>query len=159
MNTRAETTRRQKGQSLVEFAISFTVIALLLAGIVDLGRGLFYWLALRDAAQEAAVFASICPDDLAKIQNRAVTSSHAPVDFTSPAHSGNISIDCAFVSDGASCGSETPTVGNGIRITITYSNFPITMPMLGAVVGSQTLTLRATVEDTILRATCCPHCH
>ncbi len=150
-----ETTHKQKGQSLVEFAISFTVIMLLLAGIVDLGRALFYWLALRDAAQEAAVYASICPTNLTEIEKRAVTSSHAPVDFAVEPHSTNMNLQCTYISTGALCGTgAAPAIGSGVRVTITYNNFPLMMPFIGTILGSQTLTLKATVEDTILRLDC-----
>ena len=47
----------EKGQSMVELAVSVVVLLILLAGVVDLGRLAFYYITLRDAAQEAA---SLC---------------------------------------------------------------------------------------------------
>ena len=54
--------RAQEGQSLVEVAISFSLLVLLLGGLVDLGRAFFIFIALEDAAGEAALFAPIEPD-------------------------------------------------------------------------------------------------
>src|SRR5438132_3862474 len=46
--------RRQKGQSLVEFAISSLVLILLLMGLLDLSRAFYYSVNLQGAAREGA---------------------------------------------------------------------------------------------------------
>src|SRR5262252_6731897 len=46
--------RRQRGQSLVEFAISSTVLLLLAMGLIDLSRAFYYSVALQGAAREGA---------------------------------------------------------------------------------------------------------
>ena len=51
----------EKGQSLVELAISLTFILILLAGVVYFGIGLFYYIAMRDAVQEGALYGSMNP--------------------------------------------------------------------------------------------------
>ncbi|HEX2646503.1 MAG TPA: TadE family protein [Candidatus Dormibacteraeota bacterium] len=45
---------KQKGQSLVEFAISSTVLLLLAMGLIDLSRAFYYSVALQGAAREGA---------------------------------------------------------------------------------------------------------
>lgn len=51
-----ETSRgpRQRGQSLVEFALSSVVLLLLVGGLVDIGRGIFITQVLSSAAREGA---------------------------------------------------------------------------------------------------------
>ena len=49
----------ERGQSLVEFAISLVIILWLLAGAVEFGIALFQYIQLRDAAQEGALYGSI----------------------------------------------------------------------------------------------------
>ena len=44
----------QRGQSLVEFAISSVVLVLLVGGLVDVGRAIFYSEVLSNAAREGA---------------------------------------------------------------------------------------------------------
>src|SRR4030088_2894504 len=44
----------QRGQSLVEFAISSIVLLLLMMGLLDLSRALYYAVNLQGAAREAA---------------------------------------------------------------------------------------------------------
>jgi len=45
---------KQRGQSLVEFAISSTVLLLLAMGLIDLSRAFYYSVALQGAAREGA---------------------------------------------------------------------------------------------------------
>ena len=46
--------RRQRGQSLVEFDISSTVLLLLAMGLIDLSRAFYYSVSLQGAAREGA---------------------------------------------------------------------------------------------------------
>src|SRR5205814_8513346 len=46
--------RRQRGQSLVEFAISSTVLLLLMMGLLDLSRAFYFSVSLQGAAREGA---------------------------------------------------------------------------------------------------------
>jgi Flp pilus assembly protein TadG len=46
--------QKQRGQSLVEFAISSTVLLLLTMGLIDLSRAFYYSVALQGAAREGA---------------------------------------------------------------------------------------------------------
>ena len=46
--------KRQRGQSLVEFAISSTVLLLLAMGLIDLSRAFYYSVSLQGAAREGA---------------------------------------------------------------------------------------------------------
>ena len=46
--------RRQRAQSLVEFAISSTVLLLLSMGLIDLSRAFYYSVSLQGAAREGA---------------------------------------------------------------------------------------------------------
>jgi hypothetical protein len=53
-----ETTRKAKGQSLVEIAIAFPVLIMLLSGVVEFGFIINNYLSLLDATREAARFYS-----------------------------------------------------------------------------------------------------
>ena len=50
----AESHRRSRGQALVEFAIALPIIVLLVAGVLELGRGYTFAVATSDAARAAA---------------------------------------------------------------------------------------------------------
>lgn len=133
----------ENGQSLVEFTFSLFVLLVLLAGLVDLGRALFTYMALRDAAQEGALYGSFSPADTTGIRDRMYKNSNL---LSSLEGSGLINI--SITHDG------TPCTGEAISIQITHNNFPITMPFLGALIGSQTINITASVTDTILAPGC-----
>ena len=68
--------KNERGQSLVELAISLTVLLYLLSGAVEFGIVFFKYIQLRDAAQEGALYASLYPLDTAGIQAAAIRSLH-----------------------------------------------------------------------------------
>ena len=45
---------RQRGQSLVEFALVFPLFILLLAGMIDFGLGLYSYMTINNATRDAA---------------------------------------------------------------------------------------------------------
>jgi hypothetical protein len=105
----------EQGQSMVEFAVSAIVILLLLVGIADFGRAFFTYLTLRDAAQEGAVYASVCPIHLDGIQNRIRSASTLPVDLTTASRassgiSSDVQWECHYIFDIA--GEPDPDTGN-----------------------------------------------
>jgi hypothetical protein len=141
-------TRREGGQSLVELAISLTVILLLLSGAVDFGMALFSYVAIRDAAQEGALYGSLNPTDLDGIRDRVRSTSTHPVNLAAFADS-----QIVIQIIGASCEGLTGGASNGIKVTVAY-DYPIIMPYVGAIIGGQTINLRAEVTDTILTPRC-----
>jgi Flp pilus assembly protein TadG len=50
----AESKGRKRGQALVEFAISVPILVLLVAGVLELGRGYAFAMATSDAARDGA---------------------------------------------------------------------------------------------------------
>jgi len=133
----------ERGQSLVELALSFTILLALLAGVIDFGRGFFTWVALRDAAQEGALYGSTNPTDSTGIDQRVRDTSYEPVDMTDP---NEVTVDITIY--GPAC------LGSPIQVDVTYNAFPIAMPFLGTILGRDTLTIHARITDTILRPTC-----
>jgi Flp pilus assembly protein TadG len=131
----------ERGQSLVEMAVALVILLLLVGGVVDLGRAFFSTMTLRDAVQEGALYGSIDPTNTTAIKNHVLTSSTMVADMIS---SDDITVEVL----GAPC------TGNRIRVTANYDDFPITMPFMGAVLGTQTFPLSATVTDSILRPGC-----
>ncbi len=137
---------KERGQSLVEFAISLTFMLILLAGAVDFGIGLFHYTAMRDAAQEGALFGSINPDNTAGILSRIENASGATGLihdlYNDPVNPLTVSITYS----GAHC------AGNGITVTLEYHYNPTT-PFFGTFSRTDIL-LRAAVTDTILSPAC-----
>ena len=143
MNKKMDLTRYEQGQGLIEFAFVATVLLLLVVGLVDLGRGLFTYMALRDAAQEGATYGSIYPGESAAIETRTRDTSRRPVDLTDTT---KVFVDIRLL--GGAC------AGNGIEVEVSYPEFELTTPLLSSILGSDTIPIRAKVTDTILTPPC-----
>ncbi len=156
----------ERGQSLVELAVSFMLIMFILAGVVDIGRAYFFMISMRDAVQEGVIYASAYPDDIASIEERVRYSSTGPLNFTVFPSSD---IDVSWNIDGNPYSEGTigtlsggPCAGFYVSGGTTYSNwvevqleyqFPFTTPMISALFPSG---LRLVVDDqhTILAPAC-----
>jgi hypothetical protein len=136
-------TNKEHGQALVEFAAVLVILMILAAGVIDLGRAFFVYMSLRDAAQEGATYAAINPGDTTGIVNRVRTTSTQPVDLSDTSH-----VNVKINPTGALC------AGNGVEVVVEYPSFELTTPLLGTILGSQSIALRAKVTDTILTPAC-----
>lgn len=166
--------RSARGQSLVEFAISLLVIVLLLSGAVDFGIALFSYVAIRDAAQEGALYGSLNPCvptanidtwdgscDIPKfapaineagIRARVRAASSQPVNLADTSLVPDSYITAAFTGS-AGCEGLTGGTANAITVTVRFDH-TIIMPFAGIIVGGQTIPLTASVTDTILQPSC-----
>ena len=144
--------KSERGQSLVELAISILILVYLLAGAVEFGLAFFQYVQLRDAAQEGALYGSMAPADTSGIIARIQGASTSPIDLSG----GDVTI--AINIDGIDSGDATnyATVdceGHGLEVIVTYPHH-IFMPFISEFVGP-TITLNATVTDTILSPVQC----
>lgn len=72
----------EEGQSLVEMALMFPILLLVLTGILDLGRAYYSYLQLTNAAREGARYGATYPKDDAKIKTATVdaaANSNVPI--------------------------------------------------------------------------------
>lgn len=136
--------RSERGQSLVELAMSLTVILLLLAGAVDFSIAYFTFAAMQDAAQEGALYGSINPTDTNGIRARVRNASSNPLDL-----SNETLVTVNVITDPA----VDPCEGGEVTVNVIY-DYPISMPFIGTIIGSQTISLNASVTDTILQPVC-----
>jgi len=134
MNKIIRSVLREDGQSMVELALTITILMVLLAGTIDFGRAFFTWIEMRDAAQEGAAYGSLCPVS-ADIIARAKANLNPPANFTVT----------PYIPD--------PTSGHPITVTID-TDFPIAVPFLSTVIGSDTIAIRARIINTILNTSC-----
>jgi Flp pilus assembly protein TadG len=141
MNKNFGSVPKEAGQSMVELALTLTIILILLAGTMDLGRALFTWIEMRDAAQEGAVYGSFCPTDSAKIEARVR-------DNLNPIYTYVVGIDKPSIS-----------VGSPITVNIT-TDLPLAVPFLSTVIGTNTITIHAKIINSIIYTTINPTiCH
>lgn len=130
--------KRERGQSLTEFAVGVTFVLVLLASGMDFGRAYFTYVSIRDAAQEGAAYASIAPSDVTGIRSRVRDTSSKPIDLSS-----FIDDQIDVVVTGSAC------AGNTVSVTVEY-DFDIVAPFI----AGNTLHLQAEAIDTILQPPC-----
>lgn len=140
----------ENGQSLVEFAISLTVILYLLVGAIEFGIALFQYVQLRDAAQEGALYGSLNPADEPGIEAHVRAASSSPIDLQ---NDSNVNIDINFTNPDGTAKASSPCERDGIQVIITYPH-QVFMPFVSAFIGSNTININASVTDTVLLPLC-----
>lgn len=147
---------KEKGQSLVELAISLPVIVLILLGSFDFGMALFSYSIMRDAAQEGALYASFAPGNKAGIESRArniLIRSEDEV-FSSPIDlQDKDAVQIEINIKGKECQGATKGTANYAEIKVVY-DYPFLMPFIETFSGSDTLRMSATASNVILQPPC-----
>lgn len=146
----------EKGQSLVEVAISLPIILLILLGTIDFGMALFSYSILRDAAQEGALYGSFNPANDAEIENRArnILPRGDEAVFSSPfdlRNTNSVFVEIEILGD--DCQGARGGVANSIEVRVIYQ-YPILMPFAGQIIGSDVIPLTGFASNIILQPSC-----
>ncbi len=138
----------------MELALALLALIILISGIVDLGRILFYFVTLRDAAQEGLVYGSVYPYQCAEIEDRAravMANAGGNVEVLIQMGLDDNQVECENVFN---VNKKLLCSGQQIEVTVTQTNFPLTMPLLGVFLGRESIPLSTSVKGTILRPAC-----
>ncbi len=150
---RAPGSRRERGQSLTEVAISFVALLMVLSVGVDAGRAYFSLISLREAAEEGAIYGSFSPTNTSAIIARVRSSSTTPVNLSD---TSTVAVTVSICNSTGSCPTATPPTacaGRRLLVQVTHQ-FRLTMPFLGAIIGTQTIPITVSSASTILRPPC-----
>ena len=132
----------ERGQSFVELALTLTFLLVLLAGILDIGRVLFVFIEMNDAAEEGTIYGALNPTDTIGIESRVRDYAEAPVDL-----SDSTAVQVAINTIGGTC------AGHAIEVTVSY-DFTLATPFLGTIIGSQSIPINVDSLATIIRPPC-----
>ena len=144
--------KKERGQSLVELAISILFLLFLLSGAAEFGVLFFQFVQLRDAAQEGALYGSMNPPtsaaDTTKITAIAVRAKNSsptrsPIDLI---NDPNVTVS-VVVTDAKYC------EGGSLQVTVSYPH-QIFMPFIPQILNRTQIPLNAVVTDTILTPVC-----
>ena len=120
--------RRERGQSLVETAVVFPILLLLLAATVDFGRAFDAYIVLTNAAREGARFGSTNPEMTAEeIHDLVITDIMGSGTNLTPI----IESDIVVTVEGQFAGSEV------VKVTVSY---PVNL-WFGQLIGIPEITL------------------
>ncbi len=138
---------------MVEFVLVLPVMAILLAGLLDLGRAYFAHVAVTDAAAEGAAFAAllvhkdeelhdiVClPEDVEgedPVCRAAREATHGLIRLDD----AEIFVECPSCPD--------PTAGDPVTVTVVYP-FTLVTPIVEAMVPGGMLNLRAVATQAII---------
>ena len=140
---------KERGQSLVELAVSLLVLVFVLAGAVEFGLAFFQYVQLRDAAQEGALYGSVCLPNCteADIVTRATGASTSPIDLVNDPY---LEVVVTWIDEN---GSVKNCEGDGIEVRMIYQH-KIFMPFIPQFLGGNLIELPAEVTDTVLVPIC-----
>lgn len=132
---------RKPAQSLTEFAIILPVFLLIIFGIFDVGRAIFYYSGIHNAAREGARYGAVHPCDPGDIVQRARDFSFGIGD------AANVSSSIQNTAEGAM---------DRMIVTVTYQFTTIT-PFVGSIVGNNgSILLTSQSRQFIEIRTVCP---
>jgi len=153
---------KERGQSLVELAVSLVILLYLLSGAAEFGVLFFQYVQLRDAAQEGALYGSMNPYidqgspgngkfDAGEPVNQAGIEIRVRGASSSPINLNDTSKVTVLASgDGSYC------EGHAVQVTVSF-NHQIFMPFMARLLGRSSnpvIPLSASVTDTILSPIC-----
>jgi Flp pilus assembly protein TadG len=110
-----------RGQALVEFALVFPIFVLLLVGLFDLGRAVFYQSTIQNASREAVRLA-IVDQSLTAIQEEAIDSVGVVVQVA--ASDVTVQYLAPDLTATGSCPSQQ-TIGCVAQVTVQYQFVPV----------------------------------
>lgn len=122
---------RERGQALVEFSLSILVFLAMVVGIFDMGRGIYMYNGVSEAAREIARVTAVHPGivlgttdetlDRVAIQQHLVPSLQAPT------------YACVNV-DGSASSHNPCTSGDYVRVTVTAPYRPLSLLGINGVI-------------------------
>ena len=152
------TEKLERGQSLVELAISLIVMLYLLMGAVEFSMALFQFVTIRDAAQEGANYGSIHPadpanpSDLAAVQAIKERVKATASDFVSLTDG-----DIIILPNGDTCEGTTLIGGvpapNSITVRVEFSH-QLFLPFVASMIGNDSIDLKASATNVVLNPIC-----
>lgn len=135
------TGNKDRGQALVEFALIVPIFLLVVLGLFDLGRAVFYHSTLSNASREA-VRVGIVDQNATAIRTRAVEAAGGVMPIT--AADVVITHLNSDLSSGGTCSTAPYEIGCVVRVEVTHMFQPAT-PFVGP------LTLHAETHQSIER--------
>ncbi len=149
--------RDRRGQTLVEFALILPIFLLVLMGILDLGRAVYYSSTLSNAAREAArqgIVDQTCANVITTAEERSVGMPSATVTAWWTTTAGVSKRTCSPEAGAAD-------IGDLARVTVEY-DFNAATPVIGNVLGTihlqgeSVFPVEATCIDGNPPGTTCP---
>lgn len=133
--------RAARGQALVEFALTIPIFLLLVVALFDVGRAVFTYNAITNAAREGARLA-IVNQDVASVQQRTVGQAAGTIAATTD-------VTVTFENgSGLACNGvgNNPSLAIGCSAVVTAtSTWQAITPLVGNIIGPLTFTATSSI--------------
>ena len=141
---------RSRGQALVEFSLTIVVFLVLLMAIVDLGRGIYMYNGVAEAAREIARVTSVHPGTT--LGNSAETQAVIDTQMALIPALQDPTFECVDIENAAITG--VCRAGDRVKVTITAPYSPVTpvMSLSGTWTMSSTSSVQLSVENILAPA-------
>jgi hypothetical protein len=124
--------KKYAGQSLLEFALIFPILFLLVTGFLDLGRAVYYYSSLSNSVREGTRYAIVNKDTINDVaKNTGYMELIQKVEYYS------FGLDPSDISVGVAVILDANGKRESVSITATYMFTPIT-PGIKQIFGSKT---------------------
>ncbi len=118
---------RSDGQGLVEFALIIPLLALILMGVFDLGRGIYAYNVVASAAREGARYGITNPTNTTGIQSQALANT--------------VALDPSQLNVTSACSPDC-NPSSSMKVTVTYTFQPVTLFFSNiSMTGMSTMTI------------------
>ena len=138
---------RDRGQALVEFALVLPVFLMLLMGVFDLGRGIYMYNGVAQAAREIARVTSVypCQGTPCTLGNSAQTAAVIQTQKGLVPNLGSPTFSCVDIDGSASTVSTVSCLaGEQVKVVIVAPYSPVT-PLL-SLIGTWNMQSTSTVS-------------
>ena len=129
--------KRERGESLVEFAIGVSLLLLILAGVVDLGRGFYSYVVIANAAREGARYGASYPQDEGAIRGKVLAEAQGSGIALTPA---DVIVTLA----------PPPNKGSPVRVDVYYEFEPWVGTILGFLLEEGKIDLNSWAQMMVM---------
>lgn len=134
--------RHAHGQALAEFALTIPIFLLLVVALFDVGRAVFSYNALTNAAREGARLA-IVNQDVPSVQQRTVSQAAGAIAATA-----DVTVTFVDPASGDPCdgAGSNPALSIGCSAEVTaVSHWSAITPLIGNILGPLTFTATSSI--------------
>lgn len=132
--------RDNRGQELVEYALTLPILLLMVLGIMEFGVAIFTYNSIANAAREGARVGAVVRIEANNVQQAVDDVKEAVIARTGGVRLSEDDIDVAPLED---TGFQSIGAGDPISITVRYRHPLITGLIMGALGGAADLELRS----------------
>jgi Flp pilus assembly protein TadG len=144
---------RQRGQSLVEMTVGTLVLAVIISGLLDLGRLYYVYVALEDGAGEGALYMAIDPECWTTADGADCADPNNGLYRVANAGSGQVDWSSAVVTfsyNDLVAPTGEVSLGDTVIVTIQY-DFPLITPLIPEIAGVNPIPLTVSASQTVIR--------